>query len=68
LLQLRHESDARIFNAPDLFRILSGIRYQCGFAIDEPSINPVLRARGAKMRQTTAILDAAKQECRAVSE
>ena len=50
LLQFGHESDARILDAPDFLGILLRVGHQCRLAIDLPSIDAILRARGAQMR------------------
>ena len=62
LLQLGHESDARIFNTPDFLRILLRVGHQRRFTIDLPSIDAILRARGAQMRQAAPVFNAAQEQ------
>src|SRR5579862_2780041 len=66
LLQFRHESDAWIFNAPDLLRILVWTRHQGWFAINLPAIKAVSRACSAEMRQAASIFHSAKQQSRSI--
>src|SRR6266567_6027996 len=68
LLKFRHERDARIFDAPDLLRMILRVGHQCRLVVDLPSIDAVARARGAKMRQAATILDSAQQQGGAVRE
>src|SRR5208282_4450668 len=62
LMQFGHESDARIFYTPDLLGILLRAGHQGRFTINLPPIDTVSRTRGAKMRQTAAVLDAAQEQ------
>src|ERR1039458_8479022 len=62
LLEFRDVGNARIFNAPYLFRILLRIRYQRRLRINSPFVDPVGGTRGTKMRQAAAIFNATKQQ------
>ncbi len=62
LLEFGNECDARVFNAPDLFGKLPRARHQCWFRVDYPSIDAILRASGAQMRQAAAIFDTTEEQ------
>src|ERR1035437_3392400 len=62
LLEFRDVGNARIFNAPYLFRILLRTRHQRRLRINSPFVDPVSGTRGTKMRQAAAIFNATKQQ------
>ena len=51
--------NARIFDAPDFFRVVARIGYQCRLGIDAPSVDSIFRTRRAQVRQAAAIFHAA---------
>ncbi len=62
LFEFRNVGDARIFDAPDLFRELARIRQQRWLGIDAPSVDSIGGTRGAQMRQAAPVFHAAKQQ------
>ena len=68
LLQLGHEGDARILDAPDFFGILLRAGHQCRFTINLPSIDTVPRPRGAEMRQATPVFNPAQEQSSAIRQ
>ena len=50
LIEFRDIGNARIFDAPDFFRIVQWIRHQRRLRINLPSIQTIRGTRGAKMR------------------
>jgi hypothetical protein len=65
-LQLGHEGDARVFDTPDLLRIILGIGHQRRFAVDLPAVHAIEGAGSAQMRQAAPVFDAAQQQSRAI--
>src|SRR6202140_1805624 len=53
LIGFRHEGDTRIFDSPDLLRILAGARHQGWFGVNFPSVNAISRTCRAQMRQAS---------------
>ena len=68
LAQFGNIGDARIFDAPQLFRKMLGIGQQGGLRIDPPAVPAVGGAGRAEMGLPAAILDAAQQQRRAVGQ
>src|SRR5271157_814295 len=50
LLEFRDIGNARILDAPYLFRVLIWIRHQSWLGVDAPIVDAVCRTRGAQMR------------------
>src|SRR5271165_1862814 len=55
LLKFGYESDAWIFDAPELFRILFRVGQQRWFTIDLPAIDAVHRTRDAQVRMAATV-------------
>ena len=62
LAKFGHEGDARIFDAPNFFRILVREGRHGGFGVDHPIVDSIFRARRTKVRKATAIFDAAEEK------
>jgi hypothetical protein len=66
--ELGHEGDARILDAPKLFRMKIWLWQKRWLIVDEPTIDPVRGASGAKVRVAAPVFYAAQEECCAVSQ
>ncbi len=64
--KLWNKGDTRVFDAPEFLGVLNRIRHERRRGIYFPPVYAVHRARGAEMRETAAILYAAKEERGAV--
>ncbi len=63
LFEFRDVGDARVFDAPYLFRKLLRIRHQGRLRIDPPVIDSIGGTRDAQMRQAAPVFNAAKKQC-----
>ena len=68
LLQLRDPGDARILDAPELFREFAGQRGHGGLRVDPPAVDAVGGARGAEMREAAPVFYATEEQGVAVRE
>ena len=68
LLEFRDVSDAGIFDAPYLFRIVVGVCRQRRFGVDSPSVNAIGGSRGAQVRQASPVFHPAEQQSIAVGQ
>jgi len=68
LSKFRDAGDARIFDAPKLFRILVRISRQSRLRVDSPVIDTIRGPRGAQVGQASPIFNATEQQCISIGQ